>query len=90
MNGQMTKRRERPLSSTALIRAYQEDVDRKRLLIRPAVMISAGRVGAVILGSAWRAKDRRAAWPHTIAHSKHGIGNITFAGYVTRSPERER
>ena len=30
------KRRERPLSSTALIRAYQEDVDRKRLLIRKA------------------------------------------------------
>jgi ParB family chromosome partitioning protein len=30
------KRRERPLSSNALIRAYQEDVDRKRLLIRKA------------------------------------------------------
>lgn len=27
---------ERPLSSSALIRAYQEDVDRKRLLIRKA------------------------------------------------------
>jgi ParB family chromosome partitioning protein len=33
MNG---KRRERPLTSNALIRAYQEDVDRKRLLIRKA------------------------------------------------------
>jgi ParB family chromosome partitioning protein len=33
-NGQNGKRRERPLSSNALIRAYQEDVDRKRLLIR--------------------------------------------------------
>jgi len=30
------KRRERPLSSNALIRVYQEDVDRKRLLIRKA------------------------------------------------------
>ena len=30
------KRGERPLSSNALIRAYQEDVDRKRLLIRKA------------------------------------------------------
>jgi ParB family transcriptional regulator, chromosome partitioning protein len=30
------KRRERPLTSNALIRAYQEDVDRKRLLIRKA------------------------------------------------------
>jgi ParB family chromosome partitioning protein len=30
------KRRERPLSSNTLIRAYQEDVDRKRLLIRKA------------------------------------------------------
>lgn len=30
------KRRARPLSSNALIRAYQEDVDRKRLLIRKA------------------------------------------------------
>jgi ParB family chromosome partitioning protein len=30
------KRRERPLSSNALIRAYQEDVDRKRLLIKKA------------------------------------------------------
>lgn len=30
------KRRERPLSSTALLRAYQEGVDRKRLLIRKA------------------------------------------------------
>ncbi|AMN39061.1 plasmid partitioning protein RepB C-terminal domain-containing protein [Rhodoplanes sp. Z2-YC6860] len=29
-------KRQRPLSSTALIRAYQEDVDRKRLLIRKA------------------------------------------------------
>jgi len=36
INGQVSKRRERPLSSTALIRAYQEDVDRKRLLIRKA------------------------------------------------------
>lgn len=33
MNG---KRRERPLSTTALLRAYQEGVDRKRLLIRKA------------------------------------------------------
>src|SRR5260370_1064289 len=33
LNGQ---RRVRPLSSNALIRAYQEDVDRKRLLIRKA------------------------------------------------------
>jgi ParB family chromosome partitioning protein len=33
MNG---KRRQRTLSSNALIRAYQEDVDRKRLLIRKA------------------------------------------------------
>ncbi len=32
----VAKRRERPLSSTALIRAYQEDVDRKRLLIKKA------------------------------------------------------
>ena len=30
------KQRVRPLSSTALIRAYQEDVDRKRILIRRA------------------------------------------------------
>jgi ParB family chromosome partitioning protein len=30
------KRRERPLSTTALLRAYQEGVDRKRLLIRKA------------------------------------------------------
>jgi len=30
------KRRERPLTSNALIRAYQEDVDRKRILIRKA------------------------------------------------------
>lgn len=29
-------RRDRPLSSTALVRAYREDVDRKRLLIRKA------------------------------------------------------
>lgn len=36
INGQPSKRRERPLSSNALIRAYQEDVDRKRLLIRKA------------------------------------------------------
>jgi ParB family transcriptional regulator, chromosome partitioning protein len=36
VNGQQGKRRERPLSSNALIRAYQEDVDRKRLLIRKA------------------------------------------------------
>lgn len=36
INGQPGKRRERPLSSNALIRAYQEDVDRKRLLIRKA------------------------------------------------------
>jgi ParB family chromosome partitioning protein len=37
INGKMNgKRRERPLSSNALIRAYQEDVDRKRLLIRKA------------------------------------------------------
>lgn len=37
INGsQNGKRRERPLSSNALIRAYQEDVDRKRLLIRKA------------------------------------------------------
>ena len=36
INGQVSKRRERPLSSNALIRAYQEDVDRKRLLIRKA------------------------------------------------------
>ena len=34
--GQNGKRRERPLSSNALIRAYREDVDRKRLLIRKA------------------------------------------------------
>ncbi len=34
INGPTGKRRERPLSSNALIRAYQEDVDRKRLLIR--------------------------------------------------------
>jgi ParB family transcriptional regulator, chromosome partitioning protein len=34
INGQNSKRHERPLSSNALIRAYQEDVDRKRLLIR--------------------------------------------------------
>jgi hypothetical protein len=33
---QSGKRRERPLSSNALIRAYQEDVDRKRILIRKA------------------------------------------------------
>ena len=31
-----TKKRERPLSSNALIRAYREDVDRKRVLIRKA------------------------------------------------------
>src|SRR6185437_13488803 len=36
INGQNNKRRERPLSSNALILAYQEDVDRKRLLIRKA------------------------------------------------------
>jgi ParB family transcriptional regulator, chromosome partitioning protein len=37
INGQLNgKRRVRPLSSNALIRAYQEDVDRKRLLIRKA------------------------------------------------------
>ena len=37
INGsQNGKRRERPLSSNALIRAYQEDVDRKRILIRKA------------------------------------------------------
>ena len=30
------KRREQPLSSNALIRAYREDVDRKRVLIRKA------------------------------------------------------
>jgi ParB family chromosome partitioning protein len=30
------KRRERTLSSTALVRAYREDVDRKRLLIKKA------------------------------------------------------
>jgi ParB family transcriptional regulator, chromosome partitioning protein len=37
INGQPgNKRRERPLSSNGLIRAYQEDVDRKRLLIRKA------------------------------------------------------
>jgi ParB family chromosome partitioning protein len=36
INGQPGKRRERPLSSNGLIRAYQEDVDRKRLLIRKA------------------------------------------------------
>jgi ParB family chromosome partitioning protein len=37
INGKLNgKRRERPLSSNALIRAYQEDVDRKRLLIRKA------------------------------------------------------
>jgi ParB family chromosome partitioning protein len=37
INGsQNGKRRDRPLSSNALIRAYQEDVDRKRLLIRKA------------------------------------------------------
>jgi ParB family chromosome partitioning protein len=30
------KRRERPLSSNALVRAYREDVDRKRLLIKKA------------------------------------------------------
>jgi len=37
INGKMNgKRRERPLSSNALIRAYQEDVDRKRILIRKA------------------------------------------------------
>ena len=36
INGQSGKRRERPLSSNALIRAYQEDVDRKRILIRKA------------------------------------------------------
>lgn len=33
---QNTKHRVRPLSSNALIRAFQEDVDRKRLLIRKA------------------------------------------------------
>ena len=37
INGKLNgKRRVRPLSSNALIRAYQEDVDRKRLLIRKA------------------------------------------------------
>jgi ParB family chromosome partitioning protein len=37
INGKFnSKRRVRPLSSNALIRAYQEDVDRKRLLIRKA------------------------------------------------------
>ena len=36
IRSQSGKRRERPLSSNALIRAYQEDVDRKRLLIRKA------------------------------------------------------
>ena len=37
INGNLNgKRRVRPLSSNALIRAYQEDVDRKRLLIRKA------------------------------------------------------
>jgi ParB family transcriptional regulator, chromosome partitioning protein len=36
INRQVGKRNERPVSSTALIRAYQEDVDRKRLLIRKA------------------------------------------------------
>jgi ParB family chromosome partitioning protein len=37
INGSLNgKRRDRPLSSNALIRAYQEDVDRKRLLIRKA------------------------------------------------------
>jgi len=37
INGsQNGKRRERPLSSNALIRAYQQDVDRKRILIRKA------------------------------------------------------
>lgn len=30
------QKREQPLSSTALIRAYREDVDRKRVLIRKA------------------------------------------------------
>jgi DNA invertase Pin-like site-specific DNA recombinase len=35
ING-VDNRKRRPLSSTALIRAYQEDVDRKRLLIRKA------------------------------------------------------
>jgi ParB family chromosome partitioning protein len=38
INAQPSKRRDRPLSSNALIRAYQEDVDRKRLLIRKAEM----------------------------------------------------
>ncbi len=37
INGKLNgKRRVRPLSSNSLIRAYQEDVDRKRLLIRKA------------------------------------------------------
>jgi ParB family chromosome partitioning protein len=36
IGAQSSKRRERPLSSNALIRAYQEDVDRKRILIRKA------------------------------------------------------
>jgi len=35
-NGAQNGKRQRPLSSNALIRAYQEDVDRKRLLIRKA------------------------------------------------------
>lgn len=36
INGGNGKARARPLSSTALIRVYQEDVDRKRILIRKA------------------------------------------------------
>jgi ParB family chromosome partitioning protein len=36
INGVQNGKRQRPLSSNALIRAYQEDVDRKRLLIRKA------------------------------------------------------
>lgn len=35
-HGQSAKQRVRPLSSNALIRAFQQDVDRKRLLIRKA------------------------------------------------------
>jgi ParB family chromosome partitioning protein len=36
INKSASKRGDRPLSSNALIRAYQEDVDRKRMLIRKA------------------------------------------------------
>lgn len=73
VNSRRTARCLRPLSSEALVRAYEEDADRKRILIRRAeaakgmLMFVAEALKRLLLGNARVVRHLASTYPDVLA-----------------------